>query len=93
MREICFRVLIREQGGARRTALAHHGRFGKIAKALRRIHADYTKPFDVTRPAGEAGMSVPAFHAHRRKREINPTPPGSANNFRRPSTASPVVYS
>lgn len=64
VREICFRALVGEQGGAMRAALAHQGQFGKIAKALRRIHADYAEALDVTHLAGEVGMSVPAFHAH-----------------------------
>ena len=64
VREICFRVLVGEQGGAMRAALAHQGQFGKVAKALRRIHADYAQALDVAHLAGEAGMSVPAFHAH-----------------------------
>ncbi|WP_375507811.1 AraC family transcriptional regulator N-terminal domain-containing protein [uncultured Caballeronia sp.] len=64
VREICFRVLVGEQGGAMRAALAHQGPFGKIAKALRRIHADYADALDVTCLASDVGMSVPAFHAH-----------------------------
>lgn len=64
VREICFRVLVGEQGGTMRAALAHQGQFGKIVKALRRIHADYAETLDVTHLAGEVGMSVPAFHAH-----------------------------
>ena len=64
VREICFRVLVGEQGGAMRAALAHEGQFGKIAKALRRIHADYAQTLDVTHMAGDVGMSVPTFHAH-----------------------------
>jgi AraC-like DNA-binding protein len=51
VREICFRVLMGEQGAAMRAALTGHGQFGRIAKALRRIHS-------------EASMSVPAFHVH-----------------------------
>ncbi|WP_225217916.1 AraC family transcriptional regulator [Luteimonas colneyensis] len=64
VREICFRVLVGNQGGAMRAALAHQGQFGKVAKALRRIHADYAQALGVAHLAGEAGMSVPAFHAH-----------------------------
>ncbi len=64
VREISFRVLMGEQGGAIRAALTHQGRFGKVAKALRRIHADYAGTLDVARLAAEAGMSVPAFHVH-----------------------------
>ena len=64
VREICYRVLMGEQGGAMRAALTSQSHFGKIAKALRRIHADYSSELDVTTLAGEALMSVPAFHAH-----------------------------
>jgi AraC-like DNA-binding protein len=64
VREIYFRVLTGEQGGAIRAALTHQSQFGKIAKALRRIHAEYDGDLDVERLAREAGMSVPAFHVH-----------------------------
>lgn len=64
VRELCFRVLLGEQGGAIRAALASHGNFGRIARVLRRIHNDYAQPLDVDTLAREAGLSVPAFHAH-----------------------------
>lgn len=64
VRELCFRVLIGEQGGAIRAALASHGNFGRISRVLRRIHNDYTQQLDVGSLAREAGLSVPAFHAH-----------------------------
>lgn len=64
VREIYFRVLGGEQGGAMRAALAMQNQFGRIAKALRRIHATYDQALDVGVLAGEAGMSVPTFHAH-----------------------------
>jgi AraC-like DNA-binding protein len=64
VREIYFRVLTGEQGPALRAALTHHSQFGKIGKALRRIHADYNGDLDVDTLAAEAGMSVAAFHAH-----------------------------
>lgn len=76
VREICYRVLTGEQGAAMRAALAHHGRFGRVARALNRIHTDYAKPLNVTRLAEEAGMSVPAFHA----------------NFRTVTQTSPIQY-
>jgi AraC-like DNA-binding protein len=59
-----------------RAALAHQGRFGRVAKALRRIHADYAQSLDVSRLAEEAGMSVPAFHV----------------NFRTVTLTSPIQY-
>ena len=64
VREICYRVLLGEQGAAMRAALSSQGRFGQIAKALRRIHADYSANIDVGMLAAEANMSVPAFHVH-----------------------------
>ena len=76
VREIYYRVLTGEQGGAMRAALAHHGRFGRVARALKRIHTDYAKPLSVTHLAQEAGMSVPAFHA----------------NFRTVTQTSPIQY-
>ncbi|MBN3729642.1 AraC family transcriptional regulator [Burkholderia sp. Tr-20390] len=64
VRELCFRVLMGVQGGAIRAALASHGNFGRIARALRRIHSDYAHPLNVSSLAREAGLSIPAFHAH-----------------------------
>lgn len=64
VREICYRVLVDEQGGAVRTALAQQGQFGRIAKALNRIHADFAEPLEVSRLANEVGMSTSVFHVH-----------------------------
>ncbi|WMY10010.1 AraC family transcriptional regulator [Paraburkholderia phenoliruptrix] len=64
LRELYFRVLTGPQGDAMRAALGMHGQFGKIGKALRRIHSDYARPLDLALLAREAGMSIPTFHAH-----------------------------
>jgi len=64
VRELYFRVLTGPQGQAMRAALAFQGRFGKIGKALRRIHAGYAGRLDLAQLAQEAGMSVPVFHSH-----------------------------
>ncbi|SHM51682.1 AraC-type DNA-binding protein [Rhizobacter sp. OV335] len=64
VREIYFRVLTGEQGASMRAALASQGQFGKIAKAVRRIHTTFGDRLTVDRLAREAGMSVPTFHAH-----------------------------
>jgi len=64
VRELCFRVLVGERGGAIRAALANHGNFGRISRALRRIHNDYAQPLDVALLASDASLSVPTFHAH-----------------------------
>ncbi|MGK5023513.1 AraC family transcriptional regulator [Janthinobacterium sp. RB2R34] len=63
VREIVFRVLRGPQGGAIRAALAQHSQFGRIGKALRRIHGNYTELLDVATLALAADMSMPAFHA------------------------------
>jgi AraC-like DNA-binding protein len=47
-----------------RAALAQRGRFGKITRALRKIHACYGEALDVELLAAEAGMSIPSFHSH-----------------------------
>ncbi|MGC1550014.1 MAG: AraC family transcriptional regulator [Rhodanobacter sp.] len=64
VRELYFRVLTGAQGHALRAALAMQGQFGKIGKALRRIHATYAQPLGLSQLAREAGMSVPTFHSH-----------------------------
>lgn len=64
VRELCFRVLMGEQGGAIRAALGLQGQFGRVSRVLRRIHAHYAQPLNVDALAREAGLSVPAFHTH-----------------------------
>ncbi len=64
LRELYFRVLTGAQGAVMRSALAMHGQFGKIGRALRHIHAAYAQPMDLNRLASEAGMSIPTFHGH-----------------------------
>lgn len=64
VRELYFRVLTGAQGNAMRAALAMQGQFGKISKALRRIHGTYAQALDVSQLAREADMSVPTFHSH-----------------------------
>ncbi|MCO7597454.1 MULTISPECIES: AraC family transcriptional regulator [Pseudomonas] len=64
LRELYFRVLTGAQGTVMRAALAMQGQFGRIAKALRRIHTAYAQPLDLAQLADEAGMSVPSFHSH-----------------------------
>lgn len=64
LREIYYRVLTGEQGPALRSALRMRGQFGKVAKAIRKIHAQYAESLDVSALAKEVGMSVPTFHSH-----------------------------
>jgi len=62
VREILYRVLCGEYGGAMRALVLRHGNFGRIARVLRQIHAEYARSFDVESLAREANMSVSAFH-------------------------------
>lgn len=64
LREIYYRVLTGEQGPVLRSALRMQGQFGKVAKAIRKIHAQYAESLDVSALAKEVGMSVPTFHSH-----------------------------
>ncbi|XBS70819.1 AraC family transcriptional regulator [Acerihabitans sp. KWT182] len=64
VRELYYHVLTGEQGGSLRAALLMQGQFGKVAKAIARIHAAYNQKLNVERLADEAGMSVPTFHSH-----------------------------
>jgi len=64
LRELYFRVLTGPQGRAMREALALKGQYGRIGRALRRIHTAYADALDLAQLAREAGMSVPAFHSH-----------------------------
>ncbi|GLU31735.1 AraC family transcriptional regulator [Trinickia caryophylli] len=64
VREIYFRILTGDQGPSMRAALGMQGHFGKVARALRRIHASFNVDLDVAQLAREARMSVPTFHAH-----------------------------
>jgi AraC-like DNA-binding protein len=64
VREIYFRVLTGEQGASMRAALASQGQFGKIAKAVSRIHTSFAERLTIDLLAREAGMSIPTFHTH-----------------------------
>lgn len=76
VREITYRVLRGEQGGALRAVAARHSHFGQIHKALRRIHTDYSGSIDIETLARESGMSVSAFH----------------HNFKAVTSSSPLQY-
>jgi len=64
LRELYYRIITGEQGGSMRAALSRQGQFGKISKAIRKIHSSYSEPLNVEELAREAAMSVPSFHAH-----------------------------
>jgi AraC-like DNA-binding protein len=76
VREITYRVLCGQQGGALRAAAALHSRFGQVNRALQRIHAEYARDWSVEELADAAGMSASAFH----------------QNFKAVTTTSPLQY-
>jgi len=76
VREIIYRVLYGEQGGALRALAVRHSRFSQIARVLRRIHAEYDKELDIEFLAGEANMSISTFH----------------HNFKAVTSSSPLQY-
>jgi len=76
VREITYRVLCGEQGGALRAVAARHSHFGQIHKALRRMHTGYSDSIDIESLARESGMSTSAFH----------------HNFKAVTSSSPLQY-
>jgi AraC-like DNA-binding protein len=64
VREIIYRVLCGEQGGALRAVASMNSRFGRIARVLKRIHQDYQNRFDIEALAREANMSISTFHSY-----------------------------
>jgi AraC-like DNA-binding protein len=75
-REITYRVLCGEQGGALRAAAALHSRFAQVNRALQRIHSEYANELSVDALADAAGMSPSAFH----------------QNFKAVTSTSPLQY-
>jgi AraC-like DNA-binding protein len=76
VREITYRVLCGEQGGALRAAAALHSRFGQVNRTVLRIHAEYARDLTVEELAETAGMSASAFH----------------QNFKAVTSTSPLQY-
>ena len=64
VREVVYRVLMGEQGGALHALASRDDHFTRIARVLRRIHADYARPLGAEEMARMAGMSASAFHQH-----------------------------
>ena len=76
VREIIYRALYGERGGALRALAVRHSRFSQIARVLRRIHTEFDKGLDMGALAGEAGMSISSFH----------------HNFKEVTSSSPLQY-
>ena len=76
VRELTYRVLCGEQGGALRAAAALHSRFGQVNRTVQRIHSEYARDLTVEELAETAGMSASAFH----------------QNFKAVTSTSPLQY-
>jgi AraC-like DNA-binding protein len=76
VREVVYRVLRGEQGGALRAMASRNDQFMRIARVLQRIHADYTRTMSTGEMARLAGMSVSTFH----------------QNFKAVTATSPLQY-
>ena len=62
VREIIYHVLRGKLGGNLRALATPDSHFGRISRVLNRIHADYSRHYDIGTLARDAGMSVAAFH-------------------------------
>jgi AraC-like DNA-binding protein len=64
VREVVYRVLRGEQGGALSALASRDDHFTRIARVLKYVHSEYSKPLDVEELARRAGMSASVFHHH-----------------------------
>lgn len=64
VREVVYRVLRGEQGGALYALASRDDHFTRIARVLRQIHSEYAKSLGTEDMAKMAGMSVSVFHHH-----------------------------
>lgn len=64
VREIYYRLLVSEQGEAVRQIATSGSNMQRIAEAIERIKADFTKPLRIENLAGRANMSASSFHRH-----------------------------
>jgi AraC-like DNA-binding protein len=64
VREIAYRVLLGEQGGALRALASRDDHFARIARVVKYMHAEHAKPLGAEDLARRAGMSLSVFHHH-----------------------------
>ncbi|MEA5601993.1 AraC family transcriptional regulator [Nostoc sp. UHCC 0252] len=67
IREIYYRLLMGEQGGAVRQIATSGSNMQRIAEVIKLIKADFTKPMRIEELAGQASMSSSSFHQHFKK--------------------------
>ena len=76
VREIVYRVLQDEPGGALRALATRNDQFMRITRVVQHIHSEYARPLSVEELAKRAGMSVSTFH----------------HNFKAVTASSPLQY-
>lgn len=64
IREIVYRLLTGRQASRMRHLATFGGQAHRVARAVKRLSADFNKAIRVEDMAAELGMSVSAFHAH-----------------------------
>src|SRR4051794_21371139 len=64
VREVVYRVLRGEPGGALYALASRDDHFTRIARVLKFIHSEYARPLGTGDLAKRAGMSVSVFHHH-----------------------------
>lgn len=62
VREIFYRVLLGNQGGALRAAVNRQGHYHRISQIMRSIQSDSAAPYTTAELAQRAGMSKTTFH-------------------------------
>jgi AraC-like DNA-binding protein len=62
LRELHYRVLVGQQGGALMAALRSDGATTRLVESLNLIRREYAKRLTVGDLAREAGMSIPSYH-------------------------------
>ncbi|MXO65429.1 AraC family transcriptional regulator [Altericroceibacterium endophyticum] len=63
LRELHYRVLVGQQGGALMAALRGDGATTRLVNSLNLIRRRYAEPLTIADLAREAGMSAPSYHA------------------------------
>jgi AraC-like DNA-binding protein len=76
VREIVYRVLSGQQGGALRAMATRNDQFMRIARVLQYIHSDFARPLSTDELAKQARMSTSTFH----------------QNFKAVTATSPLQY-
>ncbi|MEW6526063.1 MAG: AraC family transcriptional regulator [Spirochaetota bacterium] len=76
VKEIIYRVLCGEKGGALMALAYRNKHFFQIARILDKIHESYIEKLDINSLAHEAGMSISAFH----------------DNFKKVTNMTPLQY-